>query len=110
MSEIHEVNHKFRSEIIVPLVAIHNNVSFLDSGNKDDIITADGITCEVISKHEVHICRLDGDIQRLYGCTAWEFMQRWYKYCPEMSSMWFVKMILVKKKVREVGEENNDNN
>lgn len=93
----HFINHSFREMIIVPYVAITNNVDFLMSNGDKFITTADGIKCKVQSYEEKHICELEQDIQSLYGIDAWSFVKRWYKADKDMQSMYFIKIKLVKE-------------
>ncbi len=88
---------KYQENIIIPICAIKNNLSFLLS--KDEVIyvvCADGTKCKVRHWKEVHICELEKDIEELYGVTSWEFIKRWYNFNKTMSSMSFIKMSLDK--------------
>lgn len=95
-STYHRINHKFRETVIVPYIAIEKNISFLTNKADRYVVYADGITAKVVEAKEIHICELEELIQRLYGISAWQFMQRWYKSYKSMSSMEFV-VIKVKK-------------
>lgn len=96
----HHINHKFRETIVVPYIAIEHNIQFLTNKADRYVVYADGITAKVVESKEVHICELEDEIQKLYGISAWQFMQRWYQTYKNMSSMEFVIIKVTK-------EENN---
>lgn len=86
----HHINHKFRETIIVPYVAIENNISYLTNKGERYIIFADGIKGKVVESSEKHICELEEDIKKLYGIDTWSFVKRWYQSDKAMDSMHFV--------------------
>lgn len=86
----HTVNHKFRETMIVPLLAVSNNCSFIMGKGEHHITTADGIRCKVMSWEEKHICELENKIYELYGIDVWSFIKRWYKSNNNMDSMHFL--------------------
>lgn len=92
----HHINHKFREEIIVPYVAIENNITYMTTKGEKHITFADGITAKVVESYEKHICELESKIQSLYGIDAWSFVKRWFASDKGMDSMHFV-VIKVKK-------------
>lgn len=95
----YRINHTFREEIIVPFASVSNNISFcLSQGNKQ-VIMGDGTRGEVVSYDELHICNLEGDVKRLYGISAWDFIKKWYALYPNMDSMRFLKIKLKKNEV-----------
>lgn len=94
----HRVLHSFKEEIIVPIAAITNNVDFV-IGGKDCVRmmkTSDNVECVVDSFEEMHMCKLEDDIKRLYGMDPWPYVMRWYKVAPHMHSMEFYKIKLKK--------------
>ena len=94
----HRINHSFKTEILVPVAAISNNIDFLmnDKNAIRMVKTSDNIECVVESFEEVHICTLETDIKRLYGMEPWPYVMRWYKVVPLMHSMDFVRVKLKK--------------
>lgn len=97
----HRVRHSFKPEIIVPIAAITNNIDFLLCKCEKRILTTDGVECVAELHEEIHMCKLEDDVKRLYGMEMWPFVLRWYKVEPNMSSMEFVK---IKLKKYEKGE------
>ena len=93
---LYEINHSYKEEIIVPIVAVSNNISFLMNNEVKCAIMGDGGKSEILAYEEVHICTLESDIRRLYNVGAWDFMRKWYKVYPEMNSMLFLKIKLKK--------------
>lgn len=78
MDTQHKVKHKWREEIIVPYLAVQNNVPFICDKGEKHIITADGIKALVLKKKEYHMCEMEGIVKRLYGMEVWPFVLRWY--------------------------------
>ena len=92
----HRINHSFKNEIIVPIVAISNNIDFLLCKCEKRVLTSDNVECTVESHEEVHMCKLGDDVKRLYDMEMWPYIMRWYNVDPNMSSMEFVKIKLKK--------------
>lgn len=93
---ISHINHRYREEVIIPYVALDNNISFLISKGEKKVITADGITCKVIELKEVHICELEEKINELYKIDCWSFIKRWYSTKKTMDSLHFIYLKLKK--------------
>lgn len=94
---VHRINHKYREEVIVPIIGITRNVTFLCGKGKKQVITADNVVCDVLGYEEKHICLLEDDIKRLYNISCWEFITRWFKVSKEsMDSMRFLVIKLKK--------------
>lgn len=90
------INHKYRDELILPYVAIDNNIPFLIGNGKKQVITADGFLCDVVEYKEVHICELEKRVMELYKMDCWSFIKRWYATRKAMDSLHFVCMRLKK--------------
>lgn len=95
--ERYAIRHSFKPTIIVPYMAIKNNVAFLLSQGDKKVITSDKVECIATDIKEVHICDLEGDIQQLYKLSAWDFIKRWKMNETNLGSMYFVKMNLKKE-------------
>lgn len=93
----HYLAHKFRNEIIVPWIAVSNNVAFAINKGKHIVTTADNIRCVVSSYDEKHICDMEQDIKRLYNMDAWSFVKRWHGSYPDMDNMHFLILKLEKE-------------
>lgn len=92
----HDVRHRYKEEIIVPLVAITKNIDFLMGRGKKTIHLTDGTTCEVVKWSEIHLLDMDDEVKKMYNMSAWDFAKRWYSYDKGMQSMTFIKMQLKK--------------
>lgn len=94
----HRINHSFKTDVIVPVAAISNNIDFLmnDKNAIRKVKTSDNVECVVERFEEVHVCELVDDIKRLYGMEPWPYVMRWYKVVPSMHSMDFVRIKLKK--------------
>lgn len=93
----HDVKHKYREEMILPIISISNAYDFFIFNESSKIVTtADGIKCVVSDWSEENVCDLEEDIKRLYDMDAWSFIKIWRNTFPQMTSMQFVKMKLKK--------------
>lgn len=93
----HQVIHKYKEEIIIPLAAIEENIEYILNKGKKCLVFSDGVKALVTYSKEVHICEAKNDIERLYGCTAWEFMEKWHKVKPNMDSMTMLNIVVRKE-------------
>lgn len=93
----HNIKHRYREEVIVPVSALSNNINFiLGKQNEKRVLTADNVKCKVKKYKFVHICELENEIKRLYNKEAWEFIKMWYKVMPNIYSMEFLTLKLEK--------------
>lgn len=97
------VNHRYKSEMIVPFVSITDNISFFMSHGNRYLITSDHKRCKVSECNIIHICELEGKVQELYGVDCWAFIKRWHKSHGNMDSMHFahIKLTLCEKQTNE---------
>lgn len=86
----HHVTHKYRDEIVIPIIAIENNITFFTNKGERYIIFVDGVKAKVVDVQEKHICELEETIKRLYNCDCWTFVKKWYATYKNMESMVFV--------------------
>lgn len=93
----HKVLHRYRDEIVVPYIALRNNIDFMLNKGERYLITSDNIKAKVVECKEVHICDLEDDIKRLYNILAWDFIKRWHGSDNRMDSMHFLKIKLKKE-------------
>lgn len=93
----HKIRHKFREEMIVPYIAVQNNIDFILNKGERYLLTADGIKAKVIECTEVHVCELKDDIKRLYDMDAWDYICRWYNAEKCMNSLYFLHIKLRKE-------------
>lgn len=91
---VSHINHRYKDEVCIPYVAITNNIAFLTSKGNKQVITADGVTCNVIECKEIHICELEKKINELYHIDCWAFIKRWYSTKKTMDSMHFIYLKL----------------
>lgn len=92
----HYVAHKFREDIIIPYIALTENIDFLLCDGKKTIQTKDGVRCECVSYEHKHIFEMEEDIKTLYGIETYDFLKRWYNFDNAMDSLHFIKMKLKK--------------
>lgn len=91
----HDIKHKFRETIIVPIVAMGNAYDFFIFNEAKKVVkTADNIRCVVTEWDEQNICDLENEIKELYNMDAWSFIKTWRASFPQMTSMQFIKMKL----------------
>lgn len=93
----HDIKHKYKDEVIIPIVAMSNAYDFfIFSEAPKKVTTADGVKCKVTEWGEYNICDIEEEIKRLYGMEAWPFMKTWRSTFPQMTSMQFIKLKLEK--------------
>lgn len=90
--EKHIINHSFKEYILVPYVAITNNV-YIDKG--DLSLTTDGVLCTIKDINLVHICSSTAEriIKAIYNLDPWSFLKRWNQNL-EVSSTTFLYLHL----------------
>lgn len=93
----HKVRHKYRDEIIVPYIAVQNNIDFMLNKGDRYLLTADGAKAKVVECKEVHVCDLKDDITRLYGMSAWDYICRWHTTEKNMDSLHLLHIKLRKE-------------
>ncbi len=93
---ISHINHKYRDVVIVPYVAISDNITFLLNKGEKKVITADGFLCKVTKLKEYHICELEDKVRELYNIDCWSFIKRWYMTRKSMDSLHFIMLNLEK--------------
>lgn len=93
----HTLRHRYKPQVLLPLVGISNNVAFLFNrcGNRY-ITTADNVKCVATSVEELHICECEDIIQKLYQCDPWSYLKKWHSAIPNMQSMEFILITLKK--------------
>lgn len=93
-----KINHSYKPEIIVPIVAIEHNIDFICSKGSRDVVTADGVQCIANEVLFQNICDLEDKVLSLYRISAWDFLKRWRGVYPDcLESLIFVTMKLIKK-------------
>lgn len=97
----YNIAHRFQEEVIVPLLAIQNNCSFVMTQGERYLLFADKITAKVVSWEDKNIVLFEEDIKRLYNLDAWSFLKKWYRVYPQMTSLDFLHI--------KVGKEGNNN-
>lgn len=93
---IYYVNHRYREKIIVPLIAIENNVSFLCDDNDEDknIQTSDNVICGINEIKVSNILDLENEISTIYKMGAYEYLKIWRGAYNNLDSLSFVVLKL----------------
>ena len=93
------VNHKYREKIIVPLIAIERNVSFLCDDNDEDknIQTSDNVICGIKEINVSNIIDLENEISTIYNMGAYEYLKIWRGAYNNLDSLSFVMLKLKRK-------------
>lgn len=89
---VHHINHRYREHIIVPYLAISDNIKFATNKGERYISFSDGVIAKVIEATEQHICQLEEKVQKLYGIDVWTFIKKWYSAYKQMDSMHFIEI------------------
>lgn len=90
----HIINHTFREDILVPYVAVTDNI-FLREGHK--AVMSDGTPCVIEKIEHLHICGEQAEwwVTNLYKCDVWSFVKKW-NASMDVSSMVFLHIKLKK--------------
>ena len=93
------VNHKYREKIIVPLIAIERNVSFLCDKDDDDkcIQTSDNVLCIITDMKVSNIIDLENEISTIYKMGAYEYLKIWRRAYNNLDSLSFGLLKLKRK-------------
>lgn len=96
---IYYVNHRYREKIIVPLIAIERNVSFLCDDNDEDknIQTSDNVICGINEMKVSNIIDLENEISTIYKMGAYEYLKIWRGAYNNLDSLSFVVLKLKRK-------------
>lgn len=94
----YRVNHRYREEMIVPIVAIHEFINFITTPLRyQKVVTTDGVKCRVFKIYTQNLCALEEKVLSLYQISAWDFLKKWYSVYPNnLYSLEFVVMELGK--------------
>lgn len=91
----YKVNHRYRDEIIVPIVAIHKFVDFITTPLRhQNIITTDNIKCSVSKIYTENLCALEEKVLSLYRISAWDFLKKWHSVYPE--NLYSLEFVVIK--------------
>lgn len=81
----YKVNHRYKEEIIVPVIAIHDFFNFITTPlKKQKVITTDNVKCSISKIYTENLCALEEKVLSLYQISAWDFLKRWYAVYPEL--------------------------
>jgi len=80
----YQLIHKYREEVFVPLLAIENNMAFLEEKEYPNIITSEGIECKINKFLFVNPLSEEGRdlIKYIYNIPLQDFLLKWYKNMP----------------------------
>lgn len=100
---MYNIAHYFEEELIVPIIAIEDNMDFI-MDNDPKLVTADFIESNIISQQEIHVLSEEAGvlIWKLYKLSTIDYLKRWYSKYPYMSSMIFIHLKLEKNVTTEV--------
>lgn len=81
---IYQLTHRYRKEVFVPLLAIENNMSFLEEKEYPNIITSEGIECKINKFLHVNPLSEQGRklIEDIYNIPLQDFLIKWYSSMP----------------------------
>lgn len=93
------IQHKFRSEILIPFAALDDNITFLFS-KKGEYITSDGVSVTTSLLGTLHALSTDASdkIDALYGMGVMQYLSFWYSRCGwSFDSLELLHIKLIKK-------------
>lgn len=84
------IRHSPKKEILVPIVAIENNIDFI-MNNPSVVLLNDNIEHEIQSVSEVNILSKNASdiINKLYKCSVIDYLTKWYNFDNHMDSFVF---------------------
>lgn len=102
----YNIAHAFTEELLVPWVAISDNLDFIVERPKK-ITTSDFIEANIVGRKEIHIISEEGIriVKRLYDIPLELYLKRWYSKYPDMVSMSFIYLKLEKTNGAEIKSE-----
>lgn len=80
----YQLIHKYREEVFVPLLAIENNMAFLEEKEYPNIITSEGIECKINKFLFINPLSEEGRnlIKNIYNIPLQDFLLKWYNSTP----------------------------
>lgn len=92
------IQHSFKKEVVIPIVALYHNFDFLYNERSETRLlkTSDGYICKVLDWELIHICKLENKIKELYNMDIWSYIKKWYNAMPNINSMYFLMLHLEK--------------
>lgn len=90
---IYDIFHSYKPRIVVPYAGIRHNISFFADKDRQ-VRLSDGNVYDVRKAVEVHLCDIENEILRIYGCDAWTWVKKWYSSKPFMESLtvWMIDL------------------
>lgn len=87
---IYRIQHTFKDEIFLPILAIRSNCEWIFDKNKKMVVTSDKVMAKVTYEEKLHLLSQDAQeiIQRLYKTDVLSFARKWYSAMP-ISTMEF---------------------
>lgn len=85
------IRHSPKKEILVPLVAIENNIDFI-MNKPDKVVLNDNIEHDIQSVTEMNILSKNASdiVNRLYKCSVIDYLTKWYNFDNHMDSFVFI--------------------
>lgn len=98
---IHVIHHSFKPRILVPYIAITDNIPFTCNGKiKQEVRLSDGNTYEALLLETINILSDRGEklIKEIYNLDTIQILKKWYKYDSHFESLEFVLIELKEKR------------
>lgn len=96
----YQIAHSFKETIYIPYIALSNNIVFSEKmrrGEFDSVrVKLSDCFAEVLDVEEVNVLKERAEIEKLYKCNVFAFIDKWYAAFPQMSSLYFWKIKLKK--------------
>lgn len=73
------------NEIIVPYLAIHNNVDFMLNGGVGDVELKDGTLCKSVECVQLKFEESEDEIKRIYNISKNKWRSEWLKRVSDIS-------------------------
>ena len=103
---IYKLQHTFKSEALVPMLAIYPNHEWVLDKKKKMVMTSDNVMAKVRSEEKVHFLskEMHDIVTSIYKTDVLSFGRKWYQSMG-ISTMEFIYLTLEKNE----GERGEDN-
>ena len=94
---IYKLQHTFKPAVLVPMLAIYPNHSWVMDKKKKLVVTSDNVMASVMSEETIHFLskEMHDIVAEVYKTDVLSFGRRWYQ-AMEINTMEFVYLRLVK--------------
>lgn len=103
---IYKLQHTFKPEVLVPMLAIYPNNEWIVDKKKKMVVTSDNVMAKVTREEKIHFLskEMHDIVAKVYNTDVLSFGRKWYQ-SMDICTMEFVYLTLEKYE----GEHQQDN-